>query len=270
MAHSLPSFSRRGVYNHAEAAGFAWHEYCLMDSDDPHDLALVQRANPASFVTPELLRQRHDSPSTLPSQWLRYACGIWTAGQDAWLEPADWDRLAVDIGGIQDGDEVYIAVRAAAGMGIGIASPREDGAVAIRAELLAPSPGGRVSLEAVEFAIRRLCERYTVREVAFDPEQFKRSAELLTEQGLPMMEIPQRPMRLAQATSTMWRLVSAGLLRHDGSPELRSQVLLGRTKETVQGWYLVPTAQTAGLIAVAMAAHEATQVPPELPMVYAL
>jgi hypothetical protein len=46
--------------------------------------------------------------------------------------------------------------------------------------------------------------------------------------------------------------------------------MLGRTKETVQGWYLVPTAQTAALIAVAMAVHQATQVPPELPMVYAL
>jgi len=68
----------------------------------------------------------------------------------------------------------------------------------------------------------------------------------------------------------MWRLVSAGLLRHDGSPELRSQVLLGRTKETVQGWYLVPTAQTAGLIAVAMAVHQATQVPSEPPAFVAL
>ena len=85
-----------------------------------------------------------------------------------------------------------------------------------------------------------------------------------------MIEIPQRPMRLAQATATMWRLVSAGLLRHDGSPELRAQVLLGRAKETVQGWYLVPSAQTAGLIAVIMAAHQATQVPADDPEFIAL
>jgi phage terminase large subunit-like protein len=109
-----------------------------------------------------------------------------------------------------------------------------------------------------------------VREIAYDPEQFMRSAELLTERGLPMIEIPQRPMRLAQATATMWRLVSAGLLRHDGSPELRSQVMLGRTKETVQGWYLVPTAQTAALIAVAVAVHQATQVPADDPEFIAL
>jgi phage terminase large subunit-like protein len=155
-------------------------------------------------------------------------------------------------------------------MGIGIAALKSDGAVAVRAEILAPPSGGRVPLEVVERTLHQLCTRYVVREIAYDPEQFMRSAELLTERGLPMIEIPQRPLRLAQATATMWRLVSAGLLRHDGSPELRSQVMLGRTKETVQGWYLVPTAQTAALIAVAIAVHQATQVPPELPMVYAL
>ncbi len=85
-----------------------------------------------------------------------------------------------------------------------------------------------------------------------------------------MIEIPQRPLRLAQATATMWRLVSGGLLTHDGDPDLRTQVLQGRTKETVQGWYLVPTASTAGLVAVAMAAHQATQISAEPPAFVAL
>jgi phage terminase large subunit-like protein len=271
-AHALPNFRRVDCRNEAssEDRAFVWIEYCLLDTDDVSNLKLVEKANPASWVTLEWLTERYNSPTMTPGQWMRFACGIWTEGEDPWIEPADWDKLVVDIGGIEDGDEVVLAVRAAAGMGIGIAALKPDGAVAVKAEILAPPSGGRIPLEVVERTLHQLCTRYVVREIAYDPEQFMRSAELLTERGLPMIEIPQRPMRLAQATATMWRLVSAGLLRHDGSPELRSQVMLGRTKETVQGWYLVPTAQTAALIAVAIAVHQATQVPPELPMVYAL
>jgi hypothetical protein len=165
----------------------------------------------------------------------------------------------VDIGGVEDGDRVILAVRAGAGVGIGIASKKEGDAVAVKAVIIPAPSGGRVPLEIAERTIQELCERYAVQEIAYDPEQFLRSAELLQQRGLPMVEIPQRPMRLAQATATMWRLVSAGLLRHDGASDLRSQVMLGRTKETVQGWYLVPTVDTAGLIAVAIAAHQASQ-----------
>jgi phage terminase large subunit-like protein len=271
-AHDLPTFRRAGMRNNALSAdgSFEWIEYCLLDTDDTSSIPLVWRANPASWVTKEWLRERYNSPTMTPGQWMRYACGIWTEGDEPWIEPAAWDRLAVDIGGVEDGEEITLAVRAGAGCGIGIAAPREDGAVAVRAEIFPAPSGGRVPLEVLERALHDLCSRYVVREIAYDPEQFMRSAELLTERGLPMIEIPQRPMRLAQATATMWRLVSAGLLRHDGSPELRSQVMLGRTKETVQGWYLVPSAPTAALIAVAMAVHQATQVPADDPEFIAL
>jgi phage terminase large subunit-like protein len=263
-AHALPNFRRVGCRNEASSSddAFVWIEWCLLDTDDVADISLVEKANPASWVTKAWLTERHNSPTTTPGQWMRFACGIWTEGDDPWVEPANWDRLAVDIGRIEDGEEVNLTVRAGAGCGIGIAANRPDGAVAIRAEIIPAPSGGRVPLEVVERMLHDLCRRYRVREIAYDPEQFMRSAELLKKAGLPMEEVPQRPMRLAQATATMWRLVSAGLLRHDGSPDLRSQVLLGRTKETVQGWYLVPTAQTAGLIAVAMAVHQATQFTP--------
>lgn len=80
-----------------------------------------------------------------------------------------------------------------------------------------------------------------------------------------MIEVPQRPIRLAAATATLWRLVSARLLHHDGNPELRAQVLAGQTKETTSGWRLEPTAQTSALVALAMACHRATSPPDEAP-----
>jgi hypothetical protein len=57
---------------------------------------------------------------------------------------------------------------------------------------------------------------------------------------------------------------------HDGDPILRAQVLAGQTKETTSGWRLDPSLQTVGLIALAFAVHEATDVPTEPPMVVAL
>jgi phage terminase large subunit-like protein len=263
-AHKMDGFIREGAYNYVESPdrSFVFHEWCLDAGDDPDDMKVVKTANPAPWHTVAALQRRHNSPTTTPWQWLRFACGIWTEGEEPWIEAAAWDRLAVDIGGIQDGEPVTLAVRAGVGCGIGIAALREGGAVAVGAEIIPAPNGGRVPLEVVERTLHDLSRRYAVREIAYDPEQFQRSAELLTERGLPMNEIPQRPLRLAQATSNMWRLISAGLLRHDGDPDLRSHVMAGRTKETVQGWYLVPTPRTAALIAVAMAVLQATQFTP--------
>jgi phage terminase large subunit-like protein len=271
-AHALENFTRRGCYNHATQpdGSFDFHEWCLDEGADVTDVEVVKGANPSSIQTRARLENRRISPSMLPAQWLRFACGIWTEGDNPWIEPTMWDELAVDVGGLNDGDEVFVGVRAGAGAGIGIVAPREDGAVAVRAKVLPPPPGGRVPLEAVEFALRRIAERYRVVEIGFDPDQFQRSADLLQEAGLPMMEVPQRPQRLAAATATLWRLVSARLLHHDGDPELRAQVLAGQTKESTTGWRLEPTAQTAALIALAMAVHRATAQPDETPAFVAL
>src|SRR5207344_1375040 len=127
---------------------------------------------------------------------------------------------------------------------VAIVSPRDDGRVAVRLEVLRAPLNARVPLEQVEFMLRRISERYDVAEIGFDPDQFRRSAELLEQEGLPMVEIPQSVKRLSQATASLWRVVSGGLLAHDGDDELRRQVLAGSTKETTQGWRIDPTPET--------------------------
>jgi phage terminase large subunit-like protein len=83
---------RDGKHLHAwsQSGSFALHEWALEPSDDSDDLEVVKGANPAAGVTLEQLQERHDSPSTRPSQWLRFACGIWVSGEDWWILPADW------------------------------------------------------------------------------------------------------------------------------------------------------------------------------------
>jgi hypothetical protein len=193
-----------------------------------------------------------------PYQWRRFGAGMWTQVEETWLPEEMWDALRVDVGGLADGDPVYVAIRVGSGAGIAMASPRPDGRIAVGARIIPAPEKGRISHEGLEWQIRRLAEQYNVRSVLYDPGDFQRSAEALIQAGMPMMEAPQRPIRYTEATATLWRLISAGLIVHDGDADLRREVLAGQTKETETGWRLVATEQTRALIAMALAVHQAS------------
>lgn len=256
-AHKMPGFTRQGVYNRVVTDEFAWHEWCLDPEDDLDDLKLVKKANPASFVTLKYLKTKRASPSHRPARWARFVCGVWTEGEEPWVEPQAWDRLRVDVGGITEGERVSAAVRVGAGAGIALVAERED-RLAVKAVCMPPPQSGRLSHEAVEEVLREIHETYALREVAY-PEQFRRSAEILFSEGIPMIEVPQRAGRLADASEALYAFIQSGRLAHDGDSALRAQVLAGQTKETLTGWHLVPTQETPALIALAMACHQSTQ-----------
>jgi hypothetical protein len=253
----LESFRRRGVYSTARSSdgAFVLHEWSLSDTDDMEDLRLVKRANPASWHTVEKLRRRKESPSMSPGRWARFACGVWTGGDEPWIEAPVWDRLKVDIGRVEEGEPVWVAVAVGMNSAIVLAAPRPDEAVAVRALIF----DGAVPLEVLENHLVELAAGFQLREVAFDRVGFQRSAELLEARGLPMMEIPHSPERVSIVSMTLHRLIQQGKLRHEGDPKLRLQVLSGVTKETERGWRLLISNQTRALIAMAVACHQATQ-----------
>jgi phage terminase large subunit-like protein len=242
---------------------FVLHEWCLSVSDDVDDLKLVAKANPAPWHTIEALRRRHDSPSTTPWQWRRFACGIWTEGEEPWIRPEAWDALAEPGLELDDDEPVWIGVDVGVkydSTGIVTVAARGDGQVAVKARILTPAAGG-LPLEVIETAVREACEGRNVQAVLFDPWRFQRSAELLAADGLPMVEFPQSPERMANASENLYRLIEGGLLAHDGDPLLRAHVVAGVTKETERGWRLVKDPRLSrpidALIALAMAAMPA-------------
>lgn len=262
------TITRKGSFVRAVGEYSVLHEYAVPEDGNPENLKEVKAANPLKAVTIESLRRKYSSPAMTPAHWRRFVCGM-PARLESWLSSGEWDALKVEVGGVAPGDEVYIGVRIGAEIGIGLASLRGEG-VAVKMIPIPAPVGSRVPLRVVEGVLRELALEYDVLGVVYDPDHFARSAELLIEEGLPMIEVFQSPRHLTRATATFWRMVSGKLLSHDGDPELRRQVLAGRTKETQQGWRLDPTADTAGLIAVLMATHQATDIPPEVPMVVAL
>jgi phage terminase large subunit-like protein len=273
-AHQLPSFRRdeAAKYNHAQSenGAFALHEWCLGPGDDPDDLDVVKLANPRSGQTKKLLRERHDSPSMTPWQWRRFACGIWTEGEEPWISPQAWDQLGEPGLSINPDERVWVGVDLGVRKdttAVVLVALRDDGTLACDALIFQPPGGeGALPLERVEDVIREVAETYAVQEIAFDPWSFRRSAELLQAEGLPVVEFPQSPERMANASANLYRLIDSGLLRHNGDLELRAQVLAGVTKETERGWRLTKDPKHRpidALIALAMAADLASRQPTE-------
>jgi hypothetical protein len=67
----------------------------------------------------------------------------------------------------------------------------------------------------------------------------RRSAEILEQEGILMVEHPMSAERMAVASQLMYRLIDEGTIAHDGDQILRSHVLAGGVKQTERGWRLV-------------------------------
>ena len=76
------------------------------------------------------------------------------------------------------------------------------------------------------------CNGVQVMSVSFDPRQFERSAKLLANEGMRMLEFPMTLERMSKASITLYRLIERHELAHDGDPTFRSHVLAGRSRRT--------------------------------------
>lgn len=66
-----------------------------------------------------------------------------------------------------------------------------------------PTPGNRVSLEAVRVEILRTHERFNLAGVALDPHQGEHLAELLQREGVPVIPTPQTTVSLQEQATTL-------------------------------------------------------------------
>jgi hypothetical protein len=255
--------TRKGRHGRYSSGSFVLHEWALdPDVDDPDNLKHVKWANPAKTQTLAELARRKALPSMRTGRWLRFACGIWTAGDDPEITAAEWDALATDIGGISDGDSVVLAPSVGHSAVIGIASMRPDKKVAVRAEHL-PGQAGSSILARTEDAIVALCDRYRVEQVLDPGYGMQRSMELVRARGVPVNEHPYSPARQIAASGTFDRFLQAKDLVHDGDPETRAHVLAAVKKSGVYGEHYIAGDETRAITALAMAVHAVSAFQPE-------
>lgn len=230
-----------------EDAGFLMWWYGLTDLDDPEDEDAWQRANPASWITPEVLRQQAASPTVDELAFRRLHLNMWTKTRDSWLPAGLWDSLRSDEE-IPDGAEVIVAVDVGLvhdSTAVAVAHRLEDGRIVVRARVWAARddavahtilPGGRVDLEVIETHIEALAERYQVREVVYDPRFFERSAQTLSASGLTVAPVDQSSRRMLEAYADFYLACQDEKVTHDGDPVLSRHVESVIGVMTEKGW----------------------------------
>jgi phage terminase large subunit-like protein len=231
---------REGAYMRAGSQSFVLHEWSLEPDADLDDIDLVKTANPLKAVSTTLLRERHDSPSTVPWQWARFACNVWTQGEEAWLPIGVWDSHRKK-GAIPEGAAVWLGID----LGLKhdsaaiVAVAKEDELYRAEAYILyPPTDGTPLDIAAVEAKVRELAQDYDVQSAAYDPWRFERSAQILGDEGLLMVEHPMTNVRMAPESEALHEAIMAGHIVHDGDEEFASHVNAGVPTETERGWRL--------------------------------
>lgn len=233
---------RDGAYRYclSNDGSFAMHEWALDADEDRENMATVKLANPAPWFSTQNLQRRHDSPSTTPWQWARFACGVWLRGEDAAIDAMEWDRLASSAGVIPEGSPVWV------GWDNAFKGPDTTAVIPVwwqsrerrvigppagesgRADVLTPpGSGGMLDDRLIVGAFEWLKGRYRIVGVVFDPNA---GAAALAQQmerdlGLRLVEHSQKDSPMALADSRFGEAVRRGELAHDGNRTLRTHVL---------------------------------------------
>jgi phage terminase large subunit-like protein len=91
-------------------------------------------------------------------------------------------------------------------------------------------------LSRVEEWTQGLAGRLDVVEVVYDPRFFERSAEILSDAGLTLVEVPQGGSAMADAYQAFYAAAVEGRVAHDGDPVLADHVTSTAAEKTERGW----------------------------------
>lgn len=209
---------------------------------DWHDPEAWQLANPASWIRQADLER--ESLRLPESVFRRLHLNQWTETETAWISPHEWDNCRGEVR--LDPNKPIIA------MGVDVGIKRDSAAVTwgqwhgeqlhIGAEIMKPEEEherfGVADIRA-RVAGRARAHSAGVTEIAYDPWNFRESAEILAEEGLPMVEFPQNAARMAPASELLYELISGKRIVHDGNLTLRDQVLAAVIAPTDRGGWRI-------------------------------
>ena len=261
-AHRLPHVERDGRYLYTRSAdrAFALHEWALGRDDDVDDLDVVKTVNPASWQTIEILRQRHDSPSMMPWQWARFACGLWLSSSATWLHADDWHA-----------NEEPDAIMPGEAIALGFDGSRFHDATALVAcrisdGLLQPLgvwevPEGapddwEIPADEVAATVAEVMEDFRVVRGYFDPPLWQSEIDAWARDfgDRAVMRFYSSRSRMMGAVERFRTDVVAHRVPHAGDERLTRHVLDAAMREARGGYWLVKSEATHGKIDAAVAA----------------
>ena len=168
----------------------------------------------------------------------RFRLNQWVRVEESWLPPGAWEKCYSDAV-INKQDECFVGIDMALkhdSIAVVVAQPQTE-RIVVEAKIWQPKQIG-VDVAEVEQYLRSLHRNLNVKEFAYDPAYFQRSAEALSDDGLPMVEFPQTSGRMVPACGHTYEMITNGKLAHDGSPTFTDQVLSAAQRMTDTGWRL--------------------------------
>jgi phage terminase large subunit-like protein len=222
-----------------DAFGFFWWEAppeCATD-----DRQAWERANPnlaEGLLDPDDM-DASQRGVTQESAFRRFRLNQWVRTVECWLPAGAWESCVGDA--TFDPDRpVYVGVDMALrhdSVAVVAVQCGEDDRYRVSSRIWTLD-GDTVDVAAVEAHLRELHRSWDVREFAYDPAYFQRSAEALLDDGLPMVEFPQSQQRMVPACQIAYQSICNQRVIHDGGPALTDHVLSAAARSTDTGWRL--------------------------------
>jgi phage terminase large subunit-like protein len=187
--------------------------------------AAIRAANPSAdlFVDVEDVAAKH---SQVPaSEFARYYLAQWVTGEQTWLPDGAFEACADPGVVIPDGTSVVLGfdgsfAEDSTALVVATCAPKPHLDVIGLWEKPEAAEGWTVPILDVENAIRTACQRWSVKEIVVDPYGYRRTYQILVDEGLPVVDYPQNSARMCPATQRMFELLMNRGLTHSGDPRL--------------------------------------------------
>jgi phage terminase large subunit-like protein len=193
------------------------------------------------WVDVERVAEECIDPDTTVDDARRYYLG-WPseAPEDSWLTPGQWEMCRSPGGRLDFDLPVFVGVDVALKHDTtAVVIAQDQGTrIFVEARIWTPTPTNVLDLPAVEAHLRIISGRFQIEEVVYDPRFFERSAQLLADEGLPMVEFPQNNTRMVPACGHSYELIATGKVAHDADSVFSDQVMAAAQFATDSGWRL--------------------------------
>ena len=250
---------------------FSW--YSAERCTDPSfaELDPEARANPSMDSWPEGRAYLEQQRRRLPSSIYRRLHLNLGGSENAFIDPAKWDKC-VDPSArpvlMDKSLPVFVAVDASLrhdSTAIVVCAFVEQRVHLITHKVFQPSPVEPLDLEAtVEAMVLDLNKRFRVVSVCYDPWQLQSVMQRLARAGIRVEEFPQSPGNLTIASQNLYELIEGRNLVAYSDAGLRLAISRAVAIETGRGWKISKEKGSHKIdlvVSLAMACRSATQAP---------
>ncbi|MBA2259642.1 MAG: hypothetical protein H0W18_12165, partial [Acidobacteria bacterium] len=223
-------------------------EWSVPEDADIRDPKIVKRANPASWISVQALREQQEAVAEVA--YRRFHLNQWTARVGAWLPAGAWQACA-GTPTFTPGERVWV--------GVDVGGERSDSAVVWINEQLhvgVQTWSGDDAVLEVTAHVTELAAQYQIVEAVYDPWRAGQMAQEWAQRGITAVTFPQSDSRMIPACETLYDAVVHKRLVHPDDPDLNSHVHAAIARHSRRGWRLdKPDRSTKidAVIALAMA-----------------